>query len=225
MLIVLEGLDGAGKSTQMYMIENYFKKMDRTVRLLHFPRFDAPVFGDLISRFLRGDLGKIDEVHPLLVALLFAGDRHDAAPLIKGWLEKGDIVILDRYVYSNIAFQCAKAHDQHEEEMVRDWIIDTEFRHFAIPKPDLNLFLDVPIDFIFQKLNEVRVGAERKYLQGKTDIHEADIFFQKRVRDIYLAQCKLDSSFIRIDCSGVSGEMLDAGAIFELILKQIEKKC
>jgi len=145
MLIVLEGLDGAGKSTQIDLLQKYFEKKNQVVNYMHFPRFDAPVFGDLIARFLRGDLGSIDQVHPLLIALLFAGDRKDAADTIRAWLNNGNCVILDRYIYSNIAFQCAKIDNAEQAEKLRDWIFDTEYNKFAIPKPDVNLFLDVPL--------------------------------------------------------------------------------
>ncbi|MDP3452257.1 MAG: thymidylate kinase, partial [Bacteroidales bacterium] len=145
MLIVLEGLDGAGKSTQINLLQTYFEKRSTPVRFIHFPRFDSPVFGELIAKFLRGDLGKIEEVHPMLVALLFAGDRKEASSQINDWLKMGCTVILDRYVYSNIAFQCAKCSDESEASGLRDWILDTEYNEFGIPRPDMNLFLDVPI--------------------------------------------------------------------------------
>ena len=72
MFIVLEGLDGAGKSTQIRMLQELFARRGVACRYLHFPRFDAPVFGDLIARFLRGELGTVEAVDPYLVALLFA---------------------------------------------------------------------------------------------------------------------------------------------------------
>ena len=79
MLIVLEGLDGAGKSTQLKMVTSYFASLGRKVDYLHFPRYSAPLYGELIAKFLRGDFGAIDQVHPQLVALLFAEDRRDAS--------------------------------------------------------------------------------------------------------------------------------------------------
>ena len=108
MLIVLEGLDGAGKSTQLKMLSDYVAAGGKEVEHLHFPRYDAPVFGNMIARYLRGDYGAIDAVHPQIVALLFAEDRRTAAPLLREKLDEGKCVILDRYVYSNIAFQCSK---------------------------------------------------------------------------------------------------------------------
>lgn len=222
MLIVLEGLDGAGKSTQINLLQKYFESSGSIVKYLHFPRFDSPVFGDLIARFLRGDLGSIDQVHPYLIALLFAGDRKDAADMIREWLKEGYCVILDRYLYSNIAFQCAKMKDLEEAERLRDWIFDTEYIKFAIPKPDLNLFLDVPLNFVHKKLNENRKGGDREYLQGKQDIHEASIEFQSKVRDRYLKECKRDTDFVRIDCADDNGNMLPASDIFSLIKKQFK---
>ena len=128
MLVVLEGLDGAGKSTQVRKLKEYLTERCGELEYIHFPRYDAPVYGDLISRFLRGDFGANDAVHPQLVALLFAEDRHGAAPLIREALEEGKTVLLDRYVYSNIAYQCAKLKDMVARKRLRDWIFNCRFR-------------------------------------------------------------------------------------------------
>ncbi len=214
MLVVLEGLDGAGKSTQVKKLRTYLESLFGSLEYIHFPRYDAPVYGDLISRFLRGDFGSNETVHPQLVALLFAEDRHGAAPSMKQILENGGHVLLDRYVYSNIAYQCAKLSDPKEAEDLREWIFNTEYGRFELPKPDLNIFLDVPIGFVESKLRSQRGGADRDYLEGGQDIHEADIEFQKRVRAIYQRQCEIDPRFIRIDCSDEYGQMLPPGEIF-----------
>ena len=217
MLVVLEGLDGAGKSTQVKKLRTYLESLYGSLEYVHFPRYDAPVYGDLISRFLRGDFGSNESVHPQLVALLFAEDRHGAAPAMKETLEKGGVILLDRYVYSNIAYQCAKLKDEQEAEGLRDWIFNTEYGDFDLPKPDLNIFLDVPISFVESKLKADRAGDDRDYLAGGQDIHEADIEFQKRVRAIYQRQCEIDPKFIRLDCSDEYGMMLPPGAIFEKV--------
>ena len=217
MLVVLEGLDGAGKSTQVKKLREYLESLFGNLEYIHFPRYDAPVYGELISRFLRGDFGSNEAVHPQLVALLFAEDRHGAAPGMKKVLAAGGTVLLDRYVYSNIAYQCAKLKDAEEAADLREWIFNTEYGDFDLPRPDLNIFLDVPIGFVESKLKSQRGGADREYLEGGQDIHEADIEFQKRVRDIYRRQCEIDPKFIRIDCSDVNGNMLPPGAIFDKV--------
>ena len=224
MLVVLEGLDGAGKSTQVKKLKAYLESVRGSLEYIHFPRYDAPVYGDLISRFLRGDFGSNEAVHPQLVALLFAEDRHGAGPEIKSVLEKGGTVLLDRYVYSNIAYQCAKLKDKDEAEALRDWIFNTEYGNFELPRPDLNIFLDVPIDFVESRLKASREGHDRDYLEGAQDIHEADIEFQKKVRAIYRSQCEKDPSFIRVDCSDEFVEMLPPDDIFAKVKELVDSR-
>ena len=224
MLVVLEGLDGAGKSTQVKKLRTYLESLFGSIEYIHFPRYDAPVYGNLISRFLRGDFGGNETVHPQLVALLFAEDRHGAAPDMKDILSKGGTILLDRYVYSNIAYQCAKVKDDEEARQLRNWIFNTEYGNFGLPKPDLNIFLDVPIDFVEQKLKSSRAGQDRDYLEGAQDIHEADIEFQKKVRSIYRRQCELDPDFIRIDCSDEYGMMLPPGEIFAKVKAVVDER-
>lgn len=222
MLFVIEGLDGAGKSTQVRKLKKYLEDLPQPLDYIHFPRYDAPVYGALISRFLRGDFGANDVVHPQLVALLYAEDRHGAAPDMKRTLENGGNVLLDRYVYSNVAYQCAKVSDAQDKEHLRKWIIDTEYGDFGLPRPDLNIFLDVPLGFVEQKLMGHRGGDDRNYLEGGRDIHEADMDFQRRVREVYVEQCAEDSHFIRIDCSDSEGNMLPPDAIFAKIRTAVE---
>jgi dTMP kinase len=217
MLVVIEGLDGAGKSTQVKMAKEYIQSNGVNLKYLHFPRYEGSIYGELIARFLRGEFGTIDTVHPQLVALLFAEDRHDAATQIRKWIDEGYTVLLDRYVYSNIAYQCSKLSNPDEASRLRDWIFETEYGVFGIPKPDINIFLDVPLNFVDKMLKESREGDERDYLNGKTDIHEASIDFQSNVRKFYIAQTEADKNFIRIDCSNSRGEMLPPDKIFEKI--------
>lgn len=217
MLIVLEGLDGAGKSTQVRMLRRYLEQTDPNLEYIHFPRYDAPVFGNLISKFLRGDFGSMENVHPQLVALLFAEDRRTASPVIEDSLKKGHTVLLDRYVCSNIAYQCAKTASPAEAEELRQWIYSTEYGEFGIPRPDINIFLDAPIGFVEESLSRQRGGSDRDYLHGAQDIHEADIEFQKKVKAMYLRQAQADPSIKVVDCSDDFGDMLPPNDIFEKV--------
>lgn len=221
MFIVLEGLDGAGKSTQITKLRDMFRAKGVESEYLHFPRFDAPIYGELIARFLRGDLGSVESVNPYLVALLYAGDRADAAASIREWLSDGKVVIVDRYVYSNIGYQCAKIADSAERNTLREWILHTEFEEFGIPKPDLSLFLDVPFAFTERKLTEVREGEDREYLQGGKDIHEASLDLQRRVREVYLESATHDDDLKVVDCSTEEGSMASPEMIFERIMERV----
>jgi len=219
--IVLEGLDGAGKSTQVRMLQEYFERQGRATKFLHFPRTDDSIFGDLIAKFLRGDLGAVDSVNPYLVALIYACDRNDAKNTIKEWLDNDIVVIADRYVASNIAFQCAKIKDPAQRQILRDWIINLEFEYYQLPKPSVNLFLDVPFSFTKKKLSEQREGEDRDYLQGKSDIHENDLTLQERVREVYLWQCEIDSNVKRIECGSNVGEMLSPETINQRVIEVV----
>ena len=221
MFIVLEGLDGAGKSTQIAKLTEMFTQKGVECEYLHFPRFDAPVYGELIARFLRGDLGSVEQVNPYLVALLYAGDRADAAKTIEQWQRDKKVVIVDRYVYSNIGYQCAKIADATERKTLRDWILRTEYEEFQIPRPDLSLFLDVPFSFTERKLNEVREGDDRAYLQGGRDIHEASLDLQRRVREVYLEAASDYDDLKVVDCSTEQGTMATPDMIYERIMEHL----
>ncbi len=212
--IVLEGLDGAGKSTQIKYLQKYLQNKNIKYKYLHFPRTDTPFFGELVARFLRGEFGKLDEVDPYIVAMLYAGDRHYAKNMIINWLSTGYFVIVDRYVYSNIGFQCAKIKDKKKRNELKNWILSLEYEHFQIPKPDVSFFLDVPVDFTEKKLKETRKGSDREYLQGKQDIHEESIDFQIKVKEVYLMLAKDDDSFKIIDCKKNENEILSPEQIF-----------
>jgi dTMP kinase len=223
-LFVIEGVDGAGKSTQIKLLRDFFSKKGYSCEYLHFPRTDAPYFGELIGRFLRGEFGTISDVNPYLVAMLYAGDRKDASQLIKGWLSDGRVVLLDRYTYSNIAYQCAKLKDIADQDKLMDWILGLEFDHFSIPRPDLNIFLDVPFTFTEKKLSGIRSGDDRTYLNGSRDIHEESLDFQKNVRDIYLRVAQRDERLAVVNCSSDNNTMLTPDEIFELLTKILKTR-
>ncbi|GHV00933.1 thymidylate kinase [Bacteroidia bacterium] len=215
--IVLEGLDGAGKSTQIAMLREEAQRRGHVTRYLHFPRFDTPLLGELIARFLRGDMGSVEQVDPYLVALIFACDRADAAPALRSWIEAGDTVILDRYVYSNVGYQCAKLPPA-ERPALKRWILELEYGRNALPRPDLNLFLDVPFEFTRRKLTENRRGDDRGYLNGSDDIHEASLELQSAVREVYLDAAQSDGTLHIVDCSDEHGRMATPEATFARIL-------
>jgi dTMP kinase len=220
-LIVLEGLDGAGKSTQLRLLGEHAAAEGHATGFMHFPRTDTPLYGETIARFLRGDFGDMNEVDPYTVALLFAGDRMEAAPTIREWLDAGKWVFLDRYVYSNVGFQCAKVDDPARRRRLKEWIVKLEFEIYGIPRPDLSLFLDVPFRFTEARLTARRAGGDRDYLQGGHDVHESSLELQRRVREVYLDASREDPALRVIDCSDGGGTMLPPEDIFDKIVKTL----
>lgn len=222
--IVIEGLDGSGKSTQLKLLKEYLNSQNIKYKYLHFPRTESGIFGDLVARFLRGDLGKIDQVDPYLVGLIYAGDRENAKKDINTWIKNGYLVIIDRYVYSNMAFQGAKIDDPEKKQELRNWLIELEYNYYGIPKPDLSIFLDVPFSFTTNSLKNQREGEDRDYLNGKQDIHEADLSFQEKVRQEYLTLVKSDELFQVIKCYDENkNEMFAPKLIFDKIYSSLHE--
>lgn len=217
MFIVIEGLDGAGKSTQVAKIQKYLVDKGLEWEYLHFPRFSAPYYGPMIARFLRGELGAMEQVDPYVVAMLYAGDRAEAAEQIRSWIDRGKVVIVDRYVLSNIAYQCAKLTTEKDE--LKEWIMSFEYDHNKIPRPDLTLFLDVPFKFTTRSLTTERQGDDRSYLNGKVDIHEASLELQRSVRQMYITHS--DPTYRVVNCATSDGEMASPDQIFEQIIDEI----
>ena len=220
-LIVLEGLDGAGTSTQIDLLEQMISGRGKICRRIHFPRFDAPVYGSLIARFLRGELGSIDSVDPYIVALLFAGDRADMANEFRQQLLNGEFLLVDRYVDSNVAYQCAKLSNLQSQSELKNWIYDLEYKHNLIPKPDITIFLDVPFEFTLNSLSKNRTGHDREYLNGADDIHESSLDLQRNVRNIYLNLAREDSSIKVINCADHNGHMSPPKDIFSKIAHEV----
>jgi dTMP kinase len=220
--LVIEGLDGSGKSTQIGMLKKHLEVNGIPYKYLHFPRLEEGIYGKLIARFLRGEMGDNNQVDPYLVALIFAGDRWEAKAMIEQWLAEGYLVLVDRYVYSNIAFQCAKLPDKEEQLKLQKWILDLEFDNYKLPSPDQNIFLDVPFDFTRERLTGGRTGNDRDYLNGQTDIHEQDLDFQGKVRMIYHSLCTEVDNISIVDCSNEKGQMHSTDTIFNHLLDIIK---
>ena len=131
--------------------------------------------------FLNGEFGTLDTVHPLLVSLLFAGDRFESRELIEQSLADHDVVVCDRYVASNVAHQGAKVSDGERAELI-EWIQQLEFSIYKLPAPQLTLFLDLPVKFAQQL---IAAKSRRSYTDKAADLQEADANYLDRVRSVY----------------------------------------
>lgn len=224
--IVLEGLDGAGKSTQIELLKNYLQQRNIVYQYIHFPRTDIPntIYGEMVANFLKGDYGDINHVNPYLVALLYAGDRNEAKEQLNNWLNQGCFLLVDRYVYSNMAYQGAKLNDPGEKQKLKKWIERLEYEYYKIPKPVLSIFLHMNFEFISQKLKNARKGDDRKYLEGKEDIHESNLEFQKKVESEYMNLVAEQENFYAVDCFDETGETLSPEAIHRKIIDLLSTK-
>lgn len=189
MFIVLDGTDGSGKATQTQRMMERLKAEGYDVASFSFPRYGNPSCF-FVEKYLRGEYGT--DVDAKRASLFFALDRYDAAPEIRAALERGAIVLSDRYVSANKGHQTAKLRTTEERRTFLDWVNELEYETLGIPKPDLTILLHVPADVSFGLIAK---KDERGYLNGKPrDIHEADRGHIHAAEAAYLSLLDLDTA-------------------------------
>jgi dTMP kinase len=181
MLVAIEGIDGAGKGTLTRHLLARAGAAGVKAATLSFPRYEETRFSALIAQYLNGRFGALDEVPVRFASLLYAGDRFESRDLLLGLLADNDLVILDRYVASNIAYNAAKVPADERPELI-GWIEETEYGTFGLPRPDLTCLVTtrpaLAHDLVARK--EVRSYTDRSH-----DLHEADRDFMTKVADVY----------------------------------------
>lgn len=195
-LIAIEGIDGSGKGTQSARLVETLQQQNQSVELLSFPRYEHTKFGAAIGEFLNGKFGQLDEVHPQLASLLFAGDRFESKDVILDAAERHDVVVFDRYVASNVAHQAAKL-DEPERSQLMQWIDRVEFDIYGLPRPDLTILLDLPATMAQRLIAE---KAARTYTDKAADLQEADGDYLERVRQVYRTMAENNDGWRIIDC-------------------------
>jgi dTMP kinase len=178
-LVVIEGLDGAGKRTLANGLTEALAAQGRSVAGHAFPRYGVSVHADLVRDGLYGRLGDLsDSVYGM--AVLYALDRRGAADEIREDLEEHDVVLLDRYVASSAAYSAARLHQDEHGEFVR-WVYELEIERFGLPVPDLHLLLRVPVEVAAER------AAKREQADAARarDIYESDGSLQARCGVVY----------------------------------------
>ncbi|HKP43541.1 dTMP kinase [Mycobacterium sp.] len=181
MLIVIEGVDGAGKRTLTNGLRAAFEAAHKSVATLAFPRYGHSVEADLAAEALHGAHGDLSE-SVYAMAVLFALDRAGAREEIGHLNAAYDVVILDRYVASNAAYSAARLHQGADGEVVA-WIRDLEYERLKLPKPDRQVLLDVPAELAAQRA-EHRAATEADRAK---DSYERDDGLQRRTGEVYAA--------------------------------------
>jgi len=169
-LIAIEGIDGSGKRTQVERLTSALSERGHSVFATSFPQYDSR-FGKMVGQFLNGELGPLESVDPHFSALLYAGDRFEAKAKLEEALGNGQIVLVDRYIGSNLAHQTART-DTAKRAAFQEWIEHLEYGIYGLPKEDLVLYLRVPAAEA-QKL--VALKSARSYTSAQKDLQEASL--------------------------------------------------
>ena len=158
-LIVIEGIDGSGKTTQAELLVARLKKEKISCETLRFPRYSDNLFGALIRECLDGKHGDFINIFPKVGSVLYACDRFETMSKIRKWLVEGKTVILDRYVSSNQIHQGGKITNEKKRALFLDWLGVMEFEKLGNIPPDLVLYLNMPHQ-VSRLLIENRTGVK-----------------------------------------------------------------
>lgn len=216
-LVAVEGIDGVGKSTLVSELARRLSDAGTGVEVVDFPVYDEPTFGPLIGRFLRGELGGHSTIDPHILAMLFAGNRAALRDDIAVMREAGRIVLCDRWVYSNIAFQGAKLDDCEWEPFVA-WVERVEYDLFSLPRADLTVWLDLPT--AARSVNR----AERAYLNGAVDVHESNSQLQTEVAARYAVLAGERKDILHVEAIDPDGRRISPAALASQVLGRLRRE-
>ncbi len=179
-LIVIEGIDGAGKRTQANLLAGAFEQRALPFVRFSFPRYESS-FGRLIARFLNGDFGPLSAVDAHFSALLYAGDRFEAKPELEAALCSGKAIVTDRYIASNLAHQAARMPIERRPEFI-SWLRQLEYGIYGLPVEDLVIYLRVPAK---EGHRLVGLKSARSYTAMQRDLQESDLVHLNEAAFVY----------------------------------------
>ncbi len=176
-LIVIEGTDGSGKSTQFRLLSQRLEQEGKEFKHLVFPRYSEPSSA-LIRMYLGGEFGtKPTDVNAYAASAFYAVDRFASFKQDWGqWYLDGGLILCDRYATSNAVHQASKEPEEGQDAFLQ-WLYDFEYNKLGLPSPDLVLYLDVPTDYTQRLLRH-----REQDTNTQADIHEQD--------GQYLATCR-----------------------------------
>ncbi len=180
----------------------------------HFPQYEEPS-SYFVREYLAGNYGTLDLMGPYEASLFYAIDRYDASvKRLNSWLRANEMIILDRFVGSNMGHQGSKIEDKNERVQFFKWLYDIEYGTLKIPKPDLNIILHMPAELSLE-LRKKRAAQETAPI--KKDIHEADLDYLQKTEKVYLEIAELfPRDFTVVECVE-EGKLLSIEATHEKV--------
>jgi len=218
-LFAIEGIDGAGKGTLARNLLACAEAAGVRAAALSFPRYNETRFARLIADYLNGRFGRLEEVPVRFAVLLYAGDRMETLPRLNGLLAAHELVVLDRYVASNAAYNAAKLAPAERPAFV-EWIWEVEHDVFGLPPPDLTCLLATPPATAHALVG--RKGA-RDYTAARRDLHESADGYMAEVARLYrdLAAAEARSPWLVVDPTDGVGGLRPPAALAEEVWRHL----
>jgi dTMP kinase len=211
LLVAFEGIDGSGKGTQARLLAERAGAGGLATAAFSFPRYGANVFADAVGRYLNGAWPGVPPEFP---ALLYAGDRLAARDELLQAAGSADLVVLDRYVASNLAHQAANAEPDRRDELIA-WISAVEYGVHALPRPDLTVLLELPVESARER---VRQKAPRAYTELAEDVLEGAADHLAAAAAVYATLARREVGWVRVDAAR------DADAVAGDVWRAVEER-
>lgn len=186
-VIVIEGIDGSGKGTQLKMLLKYLNEKSIDHEYFDFPQYKKTFFGNFAGRFLNGEFGHFSRINPYLASFPYAADRWQVKDKIWKAINEGRLVVCNRYTPSSI-YQAVKVKPTERKKFL-NWVETLEFEVFGIPRPSLVIFLHI-----------TAVLAQTLIAKKIKDQYEKNVNYLKKVENMYLEVAKSNKNWIKIDC-------------------------
>ena len=217
-LIVIDGTDGTGKTTQAALLIKHLRQEKYNVALADFPRYGLPS-AYFVEQYLNGRYGKADTIDPYAASLFYALDRFDAQKTLKKQLAQEQIIVSNRYVTANMGHQGGKIKSLLARRRYFRWLDWLEHDTLKLPRPDLTIILHVPAT-IAQRLVDRK--GRREYIRRKRDLHESDLEHLKAAERPYLEIARRFPKFTLVECVE-NGKLLSPAVIHEKIWTIVHK--
>jgi dTMP kinase len=217
--IVLEGIDGSGKRTQLDALAGEFGRRGTPFAQISFPNYSG-FYGKLVAQFLNGEFGSLAAVDPHFAALLYAGDRLESKPTIESAPAAGKILLADRYVASNLAHQGARVVPEKRGNFLA-WLKQLEYEVHGLPVEDLVIYLRLPVTEAHRLIGQ---KAAREYTKARRDLQESDFAHLEAASQVYdeLAQ---QPNWVTIECfDAASGALRPPATIHIEILAAVDAR-
>jgi len=192
--IVLEGIDGSGKRTQLEALAGELARRGMPFAQISFPNY-AGFYGKLVAQFLNGAFGSLSAVDPHFSALLYAGDRLESKPVLESALAAGKILLADRYVASNLAHQGARVPAEKRGNFLA-WLKQLEYEVHGLPVEDLVIYLRVPVAEAHRLVGR---KAAREYTNARRDLQESDLAHLGTASQVY-DELARQANWVTIEC-------------------------
>lgn len=208
-LIVIEGVDGSGKTTQTELLIKHLEENKIPSLLVDFPQYEG-FYGKIVSKYLKGEFGSIEQTSPFLIAIIYALDRSTIREKIVSFLKGGGVVVANRYVPSNVAHQAANIKEPEKQEEFINWVQELEYKELKLPKEDLVIYLYLPWEIGMQRSKEKS--------NDKLDILEKSIEHRRETETLFLKLLSRFKHWHRVDCVDEAGKQLGPTTIHDKII-------